>query len=76
MEDYVVRSGNELSPNRSDYMNEADARKFYNNLKLDSSITWKELLYEPLNILDKQEILERDSVRVINLGFTKLVMEV
>ena len=74
MEDYIVRFGNNSSINRSDYMNEKDANKFYDKLKLDVNITWKELIHEPLDIPDKQEICRSDSVRVIDLGFTKFVI--
>ena len=78
-EDYVVRYGGDngiFSINRSDYMTKKDATKFYNSIKLDVSTTWKELLYEPLDISEKQEVIKRDEVRVVDFGMCKIPVPV
>lgn len=73
-EDYVVRYGGENSVNRSDYMTEKEANKFYDKLELNTSITWKELLFEPFDESDRQDILRSDTVKVVDLGICKLAV--
>lgn len=75
-EDYVVRYGGDsfLSVQRSQYMAKHEAERFYNRVKLDVSTTWKELIYEPLDVEDAQYLIKSDSVRVIDLGLCKIAI--
>lgn len=73
MEDYVVRFGNDKGyVERSDYMSREQAEKFYNKIELDIKTTWKELLYEPLEKEDVQEIIKSDNVKIVDLGICRL----
>lgn len=76
MNDYVVRFGNDNGyVERSDYMSKEQAEKFYNKIKLDIiTTTWKELLYEPLEKEDVQEIIKIDSVKIVDLGICKMAL--
>ena len=77
MEDYVVRFGNDEGyGERSDYMSKEQAEKFYNKIKLSIRTTWKELLYEPLEKEDVQEIIKSDNVEVVDLGICKVELPV
>ena len=72
--DYVVRYGGETFTDRSDYMTEKEAHKFYDKIELTTSTTWKELLYEPLEEPEKQEIVRSDAVKVMDLGICKVAV--
>ena len=75
MNDYVVRFGNDNGyVERSDYMSKEQAEKFYNKIKLNIRTTWKELLYEPLEKEDVQEIIKSDSVKIVDLGICKMAL--
>ena len=75
MDDYVVRYGNDNGyVERSDYMSKEQAEKFYNKIKLNIRTTWKELLYEPLEKEDVQEIIKSDSVKIVDLGICKMAL--
>ena len=75
MDDYVVRYGNDNGyVDRSDYMPKEQAEKFYNKIKLNIRTTWKELLYEPLEKEDVQEIIKSDSVKIVDLGICKMTL--
>ncbi len=75
--DYVVRYGNDSGyVERSDYMSKEQAEKFYNRIKLNIRVTWKELLYEPLEKEDVQEVIKSDSVEIVDLGVCKAVLPV
>lgn len=77
MDEYVVRYGNDGSfTDRSDYMDKDNAKRFYDKIKLDTNITWKELLYEPLDEEEGQYIIESDSVRVVDLGICKIAVPI
>ena len=77
MNDYVVRFGNDNGyVERSDYMSKEQAEKFYNKIKLNIRTTWKELLYEPLEKEDVQEIIKSDSVKIVDLGICKMALPV
>ena len=77
MDDYVVRYGNDNGyVERSDYMSKEQAEKFYNKIKLNIRTTWKELLYEPLEKEDVQEIIKSDSVKIVDLGICKMALPV
>lgn len=77
MDDYVVRFGNDSERiERSDYMSKEQAEKFYNKIKLNMRTTWKELLYEPLEKEDVQEVIKRDNVEIADLGICKVVLPV
>ena len=77
MDDYVVRYGNDNGyVERSDYMTKTQEEKFYNKIELNTRITWKELLYEPLEKEDVQEIIKSDSVKIIDLGICKMALPV
>lgn len=75
MDDYVVRFGNDNGyAERSDYMPKEQAEKFYNKIKLSVKITWKELLYEPLEKEDVQEIVKSDNAEIVDLGICKVAL--
>ena len=77
MDDYVVRFGNEMGyVERSDYISKEQAEKFYNKIKLNIRTTWKELLYEPLEKEDVQEIIKSDNVEIVDLGICKMALSV
>lgn len=77
MNDYVVRFGNDNGyVERSDYMSKEQAEKFYNKIELSTRTTWKELLYEPLEKEDVQEIIKSDSVKIVDLGICKMALPV
>lgn len=77
MEDYVVRFGNDKGyVERSDYMSKEQAEKFYNKIKLSIRTTWKELLYEPLEKEDVQEIIKSDHAEIVDLGICKVAIPV
>lgn len=72
--DYVVRYGGENSVGRSDYMTEKEAIKFYDKVELNTSTTWKELLYEPLEEPEVQDVVRSDAVKVLDLGIGKIAV--
>lgn len=77
MDDYVVRFGNNNGyVERSDYMSKEQAEKFYNKIKLNIRTTWKELLYEPLEDENVQEIIKSDNVEIVDLGICKVALPV
>ena len=77
MDDYVVRFGNDKGyVERSDYMSKEQAEKLYNKIKLDIRTTWKELLYEPLEKEDVQQIIKSDNVEIVDLGICKVALPV
>ena len=75
MDDYVVRYGNDHGyVDRSDYMSKGQAEKFYNKIELNTRTTWKELLHEPLEDGNVQEIIKSDSVKIVDLGICKMTL--
>lgn len=76
MDEYVVRYGGESYESifRSNYMDKRQAKKFFDDIELNTSVTWKELLYEPLNEEDAQYIIKSESVKVIDLGMGKIAI--
>ena len=75
MNDYVVRFGNDNGYiERSDYMSKEQAEKFYNKIELSTRTTWKELLHEPLEDENVQEIIKSDSVKIVDLGICKMTL--
>ena len=75
MDDYVVRYGNDIGyVDRSDYMSKGQAEKFYNKIELNTRTTWKELLHEPLEDGNVQEIIKSDSVKIVDLGICKMTL--
>ena len=75
MDDYVVRYGNDIGyVDRSDYMSKGQAEKFYNKIELNTRTTWKELLHEPLEDENVQEIIKSDSVKIVDLGICKMAL--
>ena len=74
MDDYVVRFGNDNGyVERSDYMTKEQAEKFYNKIKLSMRITWKELLYEPLEE-EVQEVVKSDNAEIVDLDICKVAL--
>lgn len=76
-EDYVVRYGNDSTyMDRTDYMCKKEALKAYDKINLgnETSLTWKELLYEPLEEEGKQYIIKSDSVKIVDLGICKIAV--
>lgn len=77
MDDYVVRYGNDNGyVDRSDYMPKGQAEKFYNKIELNTRTTWKELLHEPLEDENVQEIIKSDSVKIVDLGICKMALPI
>lgn len=74
MYDFIVRYGGEDSVSRTDYLTEKEAIKFYNKLELDTVITWKELIHEPIDEPEVQVVIMSASVKVIDLGIGKLAV--
>lgn len=63
MNDYIVRFGNDSGyVERSGYMSKEQAEKFYNKIKLNIIVTWKELQYEPLERDKQSKRLRMDSI--------------
>lgn len=73
-ENYFIRYGSDTTTNRSDYMTLKEAEKEYNRKQLDINITWKELIHEPLEEEDTQNILKSDSIKIIDLGICKVTV--
>ena len=73
-DDFVIRYGDEEQIFRTQYMTFKDANKEFNKLKLDSKVIWAELIYEDLNKLDHQEVLDSFEKQVQDFGFCKFVM--
>lgn len=73
-EDYVIRYGNDNTTNRTDYMTLNKAEKEYNKIQLDVNTTWKELIHEPLEQEDVQNILKSDSVQIVDIGICKITV--
>lgn len=72
--DYVIRFGGDGFMERTFRMTEREANRFYNKIELNTSITWKELWYEPLDDLKKQVIVRSDAVKVLDLGIGKIAL--
>lgn len=72
--DFVVRYGNDTSVNRGFFDTYAQVEKEYNSIKLDARITWKQILWEPLNKSDTQVIVKEDSVRIVEVLGKKIVV--
>lgn len=69
MEDYYVRYGGDGWANRTVYMTEKKAQRKFDKIKLDTEITWKQLVYEPLEIEGTQYIIKEETVEVLDFGF-------
>lgn len=72
--DFVVRYGNDTSVNRGFFDTYAQVEKEYNSIKLDAQITWKQILWEPLDKHDVQVVVKEDSIRVIEVLGMKIVV--
>lgn len=72
--DFVVRYGNDTSVNRGFFDTYAQVEKEFNSIKLDSKTTWKQILWEPLDKPDAQEVIKEESVRVIEVLGVKFVV--
>ena len=55
-------------------MPKGQAEKFYNKIELNTRTTWKELLHEPLEDENVQEIIKSDSVKIVDLGICKMAL--
>ena len=75
-EDYVVRYGYENKTNRTEYTTQEKARKEFEKLKLDSSVTWAELLYEPLAEEETQILIDEFEKQIIYFFGQKLVFNI
>lgn len=71
--DFVVRYGNDTSVNRGFFDTYAQVEKEYDSIKLDARITWKQILWEPLNKPDVQVVVKEDSVRVVEVLGMKMI---
>lgn len=74
--DYVLRYGNENTTNRTDYDTLQNIRKIFNKLKKDSSVTWAEILHEPLEKEDVQELIDEFEKPVIDFLGNKIVVNI
>ena len=72
--DFVVRYGNDTSVNRGFFDTYTQVEKEFNSIKLNANITWKQILWEPLNRPNTQIILKEESVRVIEVLGAKFVI--
>lgn len=72
--DFVVRYGNDTSVNRGFFDTYAQVEKEYDSIKLDARITWKQILWEPLNKPDVQVVIKEDSVRVVEVLGMKMIV--
>lgn len=66
-EDYVVRYGGDDWVKRSFYETKKNALKIYTSIKLDKKTRWKELIYEPLEDEERQDVILRDEVKVLSV---------
>ena len=73
-DEYVVRYGSSSGPKRSDYMNAKEAAEFYDKIQLGTEVTWKEILYEPLDDEERQDIVRSEEVKVLDLGLCKIAV--
>lgn len=76
MFDYVLRYGNDECVNRSDYDTLPNIRKQFEKLKKDSSVTWAEILHEPLDAEDVQEVIDTFEKPVIDVLGMKVVVNI
>jgi hypothetical protein len=67
MEDYVMRYGNDIETNRTDYGSLNEIQKEFQKKKKDSSCIWAEILFEPLNVSDKQVIIDSFEKEITNI---------
>jgi hypothetical protein len=74
MEDYVMRYGNDIETNRTDYDSLNEIQKEFQKKKKDSSCICAEILFEPLNIPDKQVIINSFEKEIINIFGKKCVV--
>ena len=74
--DYVLRYGAENTTNRTDYDTLPNIRKIFNKLKKDSSVIWAEILYEPLENEDVQELIDEFEKPVINFFGHNVVVNI
>lgn len=74
--DYVLRYRYENKTNRTDYDTLPNIRKIFNKLKKDSSVVWAEILYEPLDKEDVQELVDEFEKPVIDFFGKKCVINI
>lgn len=72
--DFVVRYGNDKETHRGFYDTYDDVMKEYNSITLDVNVTWKEILWEPLDKPDVQVIVKQDEVKVMEILGAKFVV--
>lgn len=66
MDNYYVRYGNgSTTLDRTDYDTLEKIKKAYDKIKLNTEITWKELIFEDLTREEHQEIIQSDEVKII-----------
>lgn len=74
--DYVLRYGGETSTNRTNYDTLPNIRKTFNKFKKDSSVLWAEILYEPLEKEDVQELIDEFEKPVIDFFGRSVVVNI
>lgn len=74
-EDYFVRYGNEYETlGRTFYVSLNEATKVYNSMSDKNKVTWKELIYEPLDEEDVSIVIKREDHKIINIMGKRLVI--
>lgn len=76
-EDYFVRYGDRSGViDRTFYDTLANISKAYDKIKLGLLVTWKELIFEPLDIPEHQEVIKDDEVTLIPfIGNTIMIVD-
>jgi adenosine deaminase len=74
MEDYVMRYGNDKVTNRTDYSSLNNILAEFSKKKKDSNCTRAEVIFEPLDVLDKQVIIDCFEKKVIDIFGKKCVV--
>ena len=72
--DFIVRYGNNTSVDRGFFDTYTRVKKEFDSIKLDEKITWKQIIWEPLDKPDVQMVIEEESVKVVEVLGIKFVV--
>ena len=73
--DFIVRYGNNNSVNRGFFDTYDQVIKEYDSIKLNADITWKQIIWEPLDRPETQFVIKQDEVTVMEILNAKFVLK-
>lgn len=73
--DFIIRYGNDCETHRGFHDTYDNVMKEYNSIKLNANVTWKQVLWEPLDKSDVQVVVKEDSVKVMEILGAQFIIQ-